>query len=506
MRLTLLRYRSPEMTAAEKIEAAEEIGLTHKVRGALLWRSGSQIAAQLVTWMATFIVIRLLNPSDYGLFAMTQVVLMFLSLMNGYGFANALVRSEKVTPLEIRQMFGLLILLNGGLALGQILMAPLAAAYFRQPMVETLLRVQALLYVATPFIALPQALLSRRIDFRAQSLVSLVCALLSAATALGCAAAGMGVWTLVAAPLVLFWAQAIGLTAVARSLVWPSFRFKGAGHHIRYGGAMVAIQCFWFAQSQADVFIAGRLVVPHQLGLYTISLFLTQILAGKFIPPVNEVSFAAYSRIQDRKDALTAAFLKTVRLVMLIALPFYFGLAIVAEPVVLTVIGWKYVEAVPLIRTLSLAMPFLTLQILFAPATNALGRPRAALRVAMAGAVIMPVAFLIGSRTGTLGLARAWLFGFPILTAATIAMSLPVIGAKPAALARAIAPGLLASAAMAAAVAALDSLLPAMAAPARLGILAGVGAATYGLLLFAFARSMVDEVLNLAMGRTAQAL
>jgi O-antigen/teichoic acid export membrane protein len=499
-----------DVTAAQKIQAAEEVGLTHRVRGAVLWRSGSQIASQLVTWTATFMVIRLLNPSDYGLFAMTQVVLMFLSLMNGYGFANALVRSDKVTPLEIRQMFGLLILLNGGLALGQLLLAPLAAAYFRQPLVETLLRVQALLYVATPFIALPQALLSRRIDFRAQGVTSLVSALLSAATALVCAWAGWGVWTLVAAPLVLFWTQAIGLTSVARSLVWPSFRFAGAGHHIRYGGAMVAIQCFWFLQSQADVFIAGRLVVPHQLGLYTISLFLTQILAGKFIPPVNEVSFAAYARIQDRQDALAAAFLKTVRLVMLIALPFYFGLATVAEPVVLTVLGSKYAETIPLVRTLAMAMPFLTLQILFAPATNALGRPRAALRVAMAGAAIMPLAFLIGCRYGTLGLARAWLFGFPILTAATVAMSLPVIGARPAGLVRAVAPGLLAGAAMAATVAGLGAMLPLMAMPVRLAILAGTGVCVYAGLLFLFARSLVEEVLGLALGRSpapaAQAL
>src|SRR5690349_3627923 len=115
------------VTIAEKIEAAEEPGLTRRVRGAVLWRSGSQIAAQLVTWTATFLVIRLLDPADYGLFAMTQVVLMFLNLMNGYGFANALVRSETVTPLEIRQMFGLLILLNAGLALSQLLLSPLAA-------------------------------------------------------------------------------------------------------------------------------------------------------------------------------------------------------------------------------------------------------------------------------------------------------------------------------------------------------------------------------------------
>jgi O-antigen/teichoic acid export membrane protein len=492
--------RPASIIAAEET-GATAAGLTDRVRGAVLWRSGSQIGAQLVTWATTFLVIRLLNPTDYGLFAMTQVVLMFLSLMNGYGFANALVRSERVTPLEVRQMFGLLILLNGGLALAQILLAPAAAAYFRQPMVATLLRVQSLLYVATPFIALPQALLSRRIDFRGQALVGVVSALLSAATALGCAWAGWGIWTLVAAPLVLFWTSGIGLTMVARSFVWPSFRFEGAGHHIRYGGAMVVIQCFWFVQSQSDVFIAGRIVAPHQLGLYTISLFLTQILSGKFVPPINEVSFAAYSRIQDRRDAVAVAFLKTVRLVMLISLPFYFGLTAVAEPVVLTVLGRKYVEAVPLIRTLALAMPFLTLQILFAPATNALGRPRAALRVAVAGALIMPCAFLIGSRYGTIGLARAWLFGFPLLTAATIALSLPVIGARPTGLLRAIAPGLLASTAMAAAVVMLGSLLPPMPEPARLAALAAAGVSLYAGLLFAFARPLVEEVIGLALGR-----
>jgi hypothetical protein len=50
-----------------------ELGLGARVRGAVLWRSGSQIVGQLITWAATFIVIRLLNPSDYGLFAMTEV-------------------------------------------------------------------------------------------------------------------------------------------------------------------------------------------------------------------------------------------------------------------------------------------------------------------------------------------------------------------------------------------------------------------------------------------------
>jgi O-antigen/teichoic acid export membrane protein len=494
-----------QVTAEEKNEAEEGLGLTDRVRGAVLWRSGSQIVAQLVMWAATFLVIRLLDPSDYGLFAMTQAILMLLNLMNGYGFANALVRRKSISPREIRQVFGMLILLNLGLALAQIALAPLAAAYFRQPMVVDLLRVQALLYLATPFIALPQALLARRMNFARQAQVHLVSAVLSAATALGCAYSGWGVWTLVAAPLVLFSAQAVGLTWAARSLVRPSFRFDGAGPLFRYGSAMVLVQFFWFLQSQSDIFIGGRLLAPHELGLYTTALFLTSIFAAKFVPPLNDVAFAAYSQIKDRPDAVAIAFLKAVRLILLIALPFYFGLAATAEPLVLTVLGPKWAETVPLVGLLAWAMPFMTLQILFQPATNALGRPGIALRVAMTGAAVMPLCFLAGGQFGIIGLAAAWLVGFPILTAATAALALPVIGASPAGLARAVAPGLLASSAMAAAVAGLDLMLPAMAAGARLAILVPFGAAAYCGLLFAFARPLVDDVMKLALRRRTAA-
>jgi O-antigen/teichoic acid export membrane protein len=269
---------------------------------------------------------------------------------------------------------------------------------------------------------------------------------------------------------------------------------------------MVAVQFCWFLQSQSDVFIAGRVVEPHQLGLYTTALFLTQIFTSKFVPPLNEVAFAAYSQIKDRPGAVAAAFLKAVRLILLIALPFYFGLAMTADPLVRTVLGPKWVETIPLVRLLAWAMPFLTLQILFQPASNALGRAGLSLRVAMTGALILPLCFLTGIHFGIVGLAWAWLIGFPILAAATVAMALPAIGASLAGLGRAIAPGLAASSVMAAAVLGLDHALPAMAPPARLAALVAFGGATYFGLLFAFARPLVDDVRALVLRRPAAAL
>ncbi len=484
----------------------QDQGFAAQVKGAVLWRSGSQIVGQLIAWGATFLVIRLLDPSEYGMVAMTTAVLAFLDLFNGWGFASALVRAERIDKHRIGQVFGMLIVLNVALSAILFLLAPYAAAFFGQPMVANLLRVQALFFLTTPFIALGNALLIREMNFRRQSQVNLIAAVLSAFTALGCAIGGLGVWTLVAAPGMLWLARAVGFAFAARLWIRPRFRFAGAGATARYGGAMTLVQCFWFVQSQSDVVIGGRMLDPHMLGVYTTALFLTQILAAKFVPPLNEVAFAAYSRMQEtRREAMGAAFTRTARLIMLVALPFYFGLAVTAEPLVLTALGEKWRETIPVIPILAMAMPLMTLQILFAPATNALGRPALSVYTGAFGAAMMPAAFLFGIHWGIAGLAWAWLAGMAALLALTVIVSLRVIGARLGELVAAVRPGLAAATAMAVAVAALDSALPPLADPMRLAALVSSGAAVYGALLFVFARPVIDEVIALVRPNRAAA-
>ncbi len=461
----------------------------------MIWRSGTQFLGQLVTWGSTFLVIRILSPQDYGLFAMTQVVLALLNMLNGYGLASAVIQRPHVDKRLERQLFGLLVLLNFGLGLAQVLMAPLAAAYFRQPIVADLLRVQALLYIATPFIAFPYALLARSMDFKGQAQANLASATLGAIVSLIGAFSGWGVWTLIAAPMALFWSRAVIMTWLARSLMWPSFDFRGAGDVVRFGGLMATSQLFWFLQSQADVFVAGRHLDPHTLGLYTTALFLTQVFVAKFLPTLNDVAFSAYARIQDDAAAMGAAFAKSSRIVMVAAMPFYAGLAVTAEPLVHVVLGEKWLEAAPLVRVLAIAMPFMTLQTLFAPATNARGLPGIAARLGAVGGILLPIAFVMGVQFGVTGLTIAWVSVWPLYLAITARRSLREVGLTAPALARAIAPPVLAGLAMAAIVALVGAGLPPLTPVSRLAILVGTGALAYGGWLALFARGTLGELI-----------
>lgn len=490
--------------ATEPAPNQDGSSLRDQVRSAVIWRSGSQIVGQLITWTSTFLVIRILSPADYGLYAMTSVLLVLLNLVNGYGLANAVIQKREVTPLHMRQLFGMLFVLNGTLAAIQWMVAPLVADYYGQAVVSDMLRVQALIYLTNPFLVMGYAVLSREMDFRKQAQVNLGSGILAALAALGGAMAGLDVWTLVFAPIVGLAARAFGNMFMARIFIWPTFNFAGAWSMARYGGIVAVGEFFWFLQTQADVVIAGRLFEPHQLGIYTTALFLIQMFVTKFVPPINEVAFSAYSRVQDDKEAMAHGFLKAVRIIMLAGIPFCLGLSAASESVVEVVLGQKWIETVPVIAILGLAMPFMCLHVLFGPAVCAAGRPGIDTFVRMLGAAILPIAFYVGIQWGVNGLAAAWVVSYPVLTAVSAFWVLPVLGVRPRELIEAISGPVMAGVAMYLVVKALAMLIPHDIAPVlRLMMLVAAGGLTYGGYLLVFARDRIKELVNLIRRKSA---
>jgi O-antigen/teichoic acid export membrane protein len=485
----------------------EEFG--KRVRSAVIWRSGTQILAQMISWVATLAVIRLLAPSDYGLFAMTSVVLVFMNFLNGYGIASAIVQQENVEPIRIRQAFGMLILLNVSLALLQLfVIAPLAALYYEAPEVAAMLRWQSLIYLATPFLVLPEALMTRNLEFKKPAIVNLLSATVGAIASLALALNGYGVWTLVFAPIAIFWTRAVCLVLMTNFRIIPSFNFKGAGDIFNFGWLLLVSYGFWIIQSQSDIFIAGRALDRHHLGLYVEALFLTQIFAAKFVPPLNEVAFPAYARLQNDKSALSYSFLKAVRLIMLISCPLYFGMAVTAQPFVDTVMGPKWTEAGPIVAILALAMPVMTLQILFHPALNALGKPQITMRNSLFGAIIMPATYMFAVQFGAIGLALGWLLTFPALLAFTFYQAHKHIGITATGLFQSVWPGLLAASCMGAMLWLIDHYIlgqyyPTLSAPVHLISLTAIGGVSYIGMLYYGARETFDEVVNLVIRRKA---
>jgi len=165
------------------------------------------------------------------------------------------------------------------------------------------------------------------------------------------------------------------------------------------------------------------------------------------------------------------------------------------------VFGEKWAAMADFVRLLALAMPFLTLQVMFPPMCNAMGRPGLGARIALIGAVIMPLAFLVGIQFGALGLAWAWLTGYPLFALLTARIAGRVIGLELRRLLRAVAPGFIAAVVMAIIVMLADGMLPPTAAGLRLVLLAGIGAVSYMAVLAIVSPETVKELAALVAGR-----
>jgi len=462
------------------------------------------VAAQLITWTSTIMVVRLLAPSDYGLFAMTQVVITALAFLNGSSFATSLVQTAHVDDRRVAQVFGLLLVFAGLLAAVQFALAPHAAAWFGEPLLTEILRVQALIFLTVPFTALPSELLARRLDYRRQGQVNMASAIIGAVLALVLAWRGWGVWALVYAPMAMFAVRAIGMTLAAGLRIRPIFDPRGAWDLVTFGGTLTLCQLFWIIQSQSDIVIAGRMFDTHDLGLYSEALFLTLIVTGRFIPPLNEVALAAYAELHRAGKPLAPYFLRTARIVMLVAAPVYAGLALTSEATILTLFGPKWAEMAPIVGGLALVMPFFALHLICSPVTNAMGRPRIYLATSIAGAVFMPAAFVWGAQggfgdgsAGAMSLVHAWWIAAPLLCGFTLVVTLPRIGVPGLRLLDELVPVILSCGVMACAVligkAAAPMLAPALPAPLALLIYGTIGASAYGATLWLFYRPMLRE-------------
>ncbi len=473
-------------------------GFGARVRKALAWRWGSQLFAQLITWGSTIMVVRLLDPSDYGLFAMSQVFVTALNFLNGWSFASSLIQADKIGRREIGQVFAVLLLTNTMLAAIQLILAPVAADYYGQPAVADLLRVQALIFLTIPFTALPTALLSRRLEFRSQGIANMASAIVGAVTALVLALLDYGVWALIFAPIAAFFVRGLMVTIAARLWVMPVFDLRGAGRMISFGGVLTVCQFFWIIQSQSDIFIAGRVLSTYELGLYSEALFLTLIVTGRFIPPLNDVAFPAYAELHKAGRSLAPYFERTVRSVLLVVSPIYIGLALTAPEAILVVFGEKWVAMAPYVSGLAIVMPLMAVQIICSPTVTAIGKERIYLATNIVGAAIFASAFLIGIRYGAPGLVKAWWFAAPTLLLVTLALILPRMKFGAARFFATAVPSTVGCAIMAASVLGLRSILPSdLHAAAVLAILAISGAAVYAATLFVLWPDIVKDSLRM---------
>ena len=364
------------------------MSLRARVVSNLFWIGGSRLVGQVLTWGITIVVVRLLDPGDYGLLAMATVFMGFLSLIAEAGLGSALIQAPKLDDDTLRRIFALVILINGALFALQFAAAPLVAKFFDEERLVAIVRVLAIQFLLAIFMVIPGAMLTRKMDFRRASLITLAGAVLGSLTLLALATLGYGVWALVISNLVAAVFSAVAFNVVAPFLQWPEFSLEGMRRLIVVGSQVTAARALYFVYSQADVFIGGRVFGKELLGFYSISFHLASLPVQKISGIVNQIAFPAFAEAQHDEAAVTWHMLKGIRLLSFLSFPVLWGISSIAEEIVGVLLGAKWEAAIVPLRLLPLVMPVTILSPILNTAFQGIGKTDVVLKNAGTACVV----------------------------------------------------------------------------------------------------------------------
>lgn len=466
-----------------------------RVTSGLRWATLSRVLTQALTWGSTLLVVRLLAPVDYGLAAMAGVLAGYLTLWNELGLSVTLIQRRTTDDTTLRAVFGILLAIGVALCLLTGLASPLIAGVFGDPRITPLARLVSLNFLLMPFVIIPHALLSIDMNIRALSLVGLICALTGAAVTLGLAYLGFGAYALIWGPLATTFTRAIILNLRRPFAGKPTWRPAYLREYASFSMNVLLSRTVWYWYSESDNLIVGRLLGANLLGVYSLGRQLAQMPMERVTEITNMIALPAYASVGNDPARVRDAYIKTIRLVAVVAFPVFWGLALVADDLVPLVMGARWTGAVPVLQILCIVMPLRTIGTLATAPLLALGRADSALNFSILPALLIPLSLLIGIRWGLAGVAAAWAVAYPIAFVAATFRTRSVFNASMLQLCAPMAAPALSAALMVAAVAAILALTswPSLVLLVSKTLL---GMSIYAGLLLVVSRPHFDDALN----------
>lgn len=310
-----------------------------------IWSGIDNVAQFGVSFLVSIVLARLLTPDDYGLIGIITIfTTVCTALING-GFTTALIRKKNATDDDYNTAF----IVNLGISLLLYvviyLCSPLIAGFFNRQELIALTQVSSLGMIIGALGLVQQTRLTKRIDFKTQTKITIFASIASGIVGIVMALIGFGVWSLVAQSLLSHGLRTI-LLWVANKWV-PQLRFSSKSFHelFGFGWKMMlsgVLDAIWKELYQV---VVGKFYSPATLGQYTRAKNFSQLFSSNLTNVIQRVTYPVLSNMQDDKDRMIAAYRRIIKVTMFIAAISMFFLGAISEPLLYCLIGPKWHEA-----------------------------------------------------------------------------------------------------------------------------------------------------------------
>lgn len=348
---------------------------SNKVVSGLFWVYLENISAQLVSFIVTIILARLLEPSYYGTIALVGVFIAVATVFVNSGFGAALIQKNDADELDYSSMFWFNLSVSVLLYALIFGFSPFIANYYGVAELSLIMRILALSVPLSAFNCIQQAYVSSRMVFKKSFLSNSGGALLSGIIAVAMAYTGAGIWALVAQRILHVFFNTLFLRLIVKWSPKWMFSWQRLKPLISFGWKLLTTGVLFTIYSELRTLIIGKRYSTEELGYYNQGFSFPKFIASNVDTTITRVLFPSLSNVQDegtgrlaektRRAAKTSAYIMT---------PILLGLLFISDTIVPLLLGDKWLPCVPYMKIMCLVWWMQPTQTCSLQAIKAIGR------------------------------------------------------------------------------------------------------------------------------------
>lgn len=365
-----------------------------------LWKLLEKSGSQVISFIVSIILARLLEPNDYGIIAIITIFINLANVVVDGGLNTALIQKKGADNKDFSTILYVSLILSAILYAILFVSAPLIAKFYNNDDITIVLRVLSISIVFCAYNSIQRAYVSKHLLFKKLFICSLVAVTISGIIGISMAYLGFGIWALVAQSIV---SQVFTTLIMSVIIKWKpekvfSFeRFKGL---FDYGWKIFATNFIIAIYNDIRGIVIGKLYQPASLAFFDRGKQFPYLIMGNINASLQTILFPVLSEEQDERGRVKAIMRRSTTVSCFFIFPLLVGLFVVSRPLILLLLTEKWLPAVDFLRIFCIAYMLMPMQIANLEAIKSMGYSNITLKLEIIKkvieAIILVVSFMIG--------------------------------------------------------------------------------------------------------------
>jgi len=380
------------------------MSLGQKTLSGFIWTFISTIGKKSSALIVGIVLARLLTPEAFGLVAMLYIFFEISQSFVNSGFSQALIREKELSEEDKSTTFFVNVIFSILFYTVLWIVAPYIAEFYEQPILTDLTRFMGLnILIQAPTIV-QSATFTQQLRFKELSFINIAADVGSGIVAVLLAFAGFGVWALAV--------KYILSTFISTAALWLLNPWKPTFFLVKesftrlfgFGSKLLATGLLNNAFGNIYKIVIGKVFSASILGFYTQGQMFVQNITQGAIGTLESVTYPILSKTNGDSERLKQAYRKIILASSYVIFPSTIGLALVAEPMILTLVGEQWLPTVPFLQILCVSGALYHLHSINLNVLKVVGRSDLFLKLAVIKKINISIAVIIGLQFGILGL------------------------------------------------------------------------------------------------------